>query len=949
MNILVLKKFNNYFNRKIIKYDSLEDYQNASSSYITLAGINFNPNDGVRTELVLGQGSLGTFFDFEKTNAADYLVCYSVDPGSDESDDSDDIDIIESRWFITEVKRTRGGQYVLSLKRDSVADNFNSLLQCPAYIRKGVLSDANPLIVNNEGVSVNQILEDQIPLKDDSGSAWLVGYMAKNFGVTVPVAVQVNHTAKESVSIEDIASELGIKASDLANALTTNKNNPTAIVNDNIEIVSWVNYPDNTSLEYKILAGSQDGLNSFTYGTPAPIIQSHNPTSDCYAREVIIPYSSNLNTTKVINLWKQQCTAHKADLKAAWETVVGHPLFTRSVYTKLKDLADNNVLLYKAGVYYNIRIGTVSGPTNTGNTYNTSALASPFSAMCSAVVSGYNQGLDPSTTTHMQMLSGGKIFINYNELIVNFYLEEATAASGLTTIDYTMSSTRNACKDQCFDIFAIPYNNLQVKNGGTILEGIGDDSQELSVKLAQEIVQNETTHQIYDLQLLPYCPIPTICSNNQVDVTNLTAGKDYDFITQTGEYEDRKENNVYASSVEYEPGMYEGSAIWQSNINFADVVSWGYTAVAENQDQEAQEMLREWEATNTTAKSNVGGKAKFMVYAQIQDPQTFDHADINVGFWVTYNVTGTINKTVVLYPKKASFSVDIHKSLSLNDEMKLESNCNNYRIVSPNYQGSFDFNVAKNGGSVSQFFAHCTYKPFTPYIRVVPEFNWLYSTNYPKECRGLICGGDFSIGIINDKWQEYKLQNKNYQNIFNREIQSLDIQQSIQRTQQYATGGIKQFSDAASGAATGAILGGGWGAAIGATVAGGASTAGYIADNVLMERQLVEQRQLAYDKFGLQLGNIQALPYTLTKVGSFDADSMIWPFLEYYTCTQEEKEAFRNKIKYEGMTVGIVDMLGNYMTTDSYLQADLIRNDTIIDDSHLLEDIYIELTKGVYL
>ena len=48
------------------------------------------------------------------------------------------------------------------------------------------------------------------------------------------------------------------------------------------------------------------------------------------------------------------------------------------------------------------------------------------------------------------------------------------------------------------------------------------------------------------------------------------------------------------------------------------------------------------------------------------------------------------------------------------------------------------------------------------------------------------------------------------------------------------------------------------------------------------------------------------------------------------------------------MTVGIIDVLSTYMT-GGYLQADLIRNDDIIDDSHLLEDIYIELTKGVYL
>ena len=54
------------------------------------------------------------------------------------------------------------------------------------------------------------------------------------------------------------------------------------------------------------------------------------------------------------------------------------------------------------------------------------------------------------------------------------------------------------------------------------------------------------------------------------------------------------------------------------------------------------------------------------------------------------------------------------------------------------------------------------------------------------------------------------------------------------------------------------------------------------------------------------------------------------------------------KIQYEGMTVGIVDILGNYMS-GGYVQADLIRNEFIIEDSHQLDDIYIELTKGVYM
>lgn len=932
MKLLLLKKYNNYFNRKIKLLSTTEDYKNASSGFLTFEGTNWNPNDGIRTTHVLGKGVASD----PAINECDYLVCYESDG---------DAESIVSRWFVLEAIRTRGGQYELHLKRDTVADNFNSLISCPAYIKKGVVSDDNPLVLNNEGISVNQKLEDQVPLKDASGSAWLVGYMAKNFGVDDTVSVQLDDLEQDYTSIEDIAADLGISASDLSAALTTSQNNPTYIVNDNIELVSWINYADLTSLEFKILAGSSNQLNSFTYGTPAPILQSHNPTSDCYAREVQIPYGGSLGTDRVIDLWKAECNSHINDIKNIWRTVTGHPLFTRKIYTKLKELADNNVLIYKAGVYYNVRIGNVLGPTNTGTLYSASAITSPFNTMCANVINNYNALVDPSTTTHLASTGTGRIFFNYNELTVNFYLEEATSESGLNTIDYTMSTTRNDCKDQPFDIFAIPYNNIQIKDGGTTLEGIGDKAQEISVKLAQKIVIDNTTYQIYDLQLLPYCPIPEICSNGQVDITDLTANQDYDYITQTGPITKRNESSGSMSGDEFAPGMYEGEYYVNTGVPVADFIECGYTI------DDAP-----YQVSPVVTLGTSGSNRTITVSCLINDFDDAEHIDVTV--WWTYKEQGTVNKTVVLYPRRASFSTEINQSLTLKDEMKIEANCNNYRLVSPNYQGSFDFNVAKNGGNVEKFFAKCTYKPYTPYIRVVPQFAGLYSTNFPKECRGLICGGDFSIGIVSDKWEEYQLQNKNYQNIFNREIQSLDISQEIAREKMLLGSGLAIGAATIAGGKKGAAYGsaaGPYGAVGGAIIGGalGAAGAGILAsaNANLAERQMIEQRQLMIDKYNLQLGNIQALPYTLTKVGAFDTDSMIWPFLEYYTCTPEEKQALRMKIQYEGMTLGIVDNLENYMILGSgnYLQADLIRNEEISEDSHTVEDIYNELTKGVYL
>lgn len=58
MNLLVLKGYNNYFNRIVKKLDSTAAYKNAVTTYLDLSNMNFNPNDGVTTQLILGKGEL---------------------------------------------------------------------------------------------------------------------------------------------------------------------------------------------------------------------------------------------------------------------------------------------------------------------------------------------------------------------------------------------------------------------------------------------------------------------------------------------------------------------------------------------------------------------------------------------------------------------------------------------------------------------------------------------------------------------------------------------------------------------------------------------------------------------------------------------------------------------------------------------------------------------------
>lgn len=134
-------------------------------------------------------------------------------------------------------------------------------------------------------------------------------------------------------------------------------------------------------------------------------------------------------------------------------------------------------------------------------------------------------------------------------------------------------------------------------------------------------------------------------------------------------------------------------------------------------------------------------------------------------------------------------------------DLKVSDACDMYRLVSPNFNGQFEFSVAKNG-KINYFNVDYSYKPFNPYIHINPEFGGLYGEDF-DDARGLILGGDFSLPFVTDAWTDYQVQNKNYNDIFDRQIKNMEVEQGIAK--QEAT--VQAFTGAMSGAMTGAAAG----------------------------------------------------------------------------------------------------------------------------------------------
>lgn len=303
---------------------------------------------------------------------------------------------------------------------------------------------------------------------------------------------------------------------------------------------------------------------------------------------------------------------------------------------------------------------------------------------------------------------------------------------------------------------------------------------------------------------------------------------------------------------------------------------------------------------------------------------------------------------VILNISQSSFSFDIplNEPIQITNK-KQQALCDMYRLCSPNYNGIFEFNVAKNDG-ITRFNVDCTYLPFNPYIHMNPDFKNLYGSDF-DDSRGLIVGGDFSLPIITDKWETYKLNNKNYEQIFNRQIQNMEVNNAIQR-QKEAIGILTGAGQAGiQGAMTGAMVGGPLGALAG--VATGAMSFGAgLLDWQLAERARQEALDYTKDQFGYQLGNIKALPDGISKTTAYTKNNKIFPFLEYYTCTDVEKEALANKIKYNGMTVMRIGTISEFIRPEkSYIKGQLIRIEEFEEDFHVLNEIANEVNKGVFV
>lgn len=313
----------------------------------------------------------------------------------------------------------------------------------------------------------------------------------------------------------------------------------------------------------------------------------------------------------------------------------------------------------------------------------------------------------------------------------------------------------------------------------------------------------------------------------------------------------------------------------------------------------------------------------------------------------------TVVRNVVFWLTKTDFSTIIEyedlTDYSNLDAIKLANQVDKWRIESGDYSSSFEFNMARNG-SVAYFEADCKYKPYQPYIHIAPNFGGLYGQDF-DDTRGLVCSNtNYSLPRLTDAWETFERNNINYMNAFNREIQHMDTLRTQERLSEWFGMAAGTGQGAASGALAGTMMSASAAAGpIGLGIGAGLSAVGGIADNIISEQMYKENKQYAIDRFNMSLENTQALPNTMVAAGALNPNNKVHPVLSLYTCTDIEREAFKQKLKWNGYTIGVItDSPTDYIdfSTDSYFKGQLIDID-LPEAAHEASELATELAKGI--
>ena len=449
MKYLYFLKYNNYANRIMKNGTTLEDYLGESGvnliTSITDAKM-WNPNDGITTVITTPNNT-----DF--STEPDYLLAVNEDL------------TIDSKWFIVETVRWHKGQYQCHLKRDVFAEAWDDLMNSTCFIDRAMLTAGDPLIYNPEPITVNQINNNEVLIKDRTQCPWIVFY-----GESVPVD-ENNDPLTVTVSREDI--NYDYTTSNITTFCSNNSFNYFANDDYDIQIDMLLKLDASGANKTYSFHFVPNGLTNDTYYT------GHRITTDGY-----VTYTTNAPSF----------------LSTFCDHAESTPIKRYSDYQAAKKYQNKIVYDTTSQKYYTITFETSGYFPNKVRLTNESLDTNPFLTKALTVLENNTNFYSKAELRHDSVQSSDFVlYYRYKNCTMYAHeLDTKAVTARVPTASYVPT-------DNPYFVWCMPYGEIpmEVENQAMIYS-----DGELNLRVANAMARTFSQSKIWDFQILPFCPLP---------------------------------------------------------------------------------------------------------------------------------------------------------------------------------------------------------------------------------------------------------------------------------------------------------------------------------------------------------------------------------------------------------------------------------------------------------
>lgn len=280
-------------------------------------------------------------------------------------------------------------------------------------------------------------------------------------------------------------------------------------------------------------------------------------------------------------------------------------------------------------------------------------------------------------------------------------------------------------------------------------------------------------------------------------------------------------------------------------------------------------------------------------------------------------------------------------------DIQKEYTMRTYRLQSPDYNSAYDFKyydfATRQTDGYMEFNVDITLKPFATYMHCSPKIynESLVAVTDFDNIIGIVSGtGVFECSMNSSAFETYKRENSMYADIQERTIETLQISNEVERTNEI----IGAVTSTAQNASLSALTGGGIIGSVASAGATGAVNATQVAMNDKLRDREVADSQYYYNA---NLATIQALPNTLNRVSQVNQDILnkFCCFVEVYDAPTEQRSIYDTFINHVNDYIETNGSIIDYISNGKYIQADVLRCNAVI---FIAEQLKNDLKRGVY-